>query len=67
MVNRIELAVLYFAGARLDAVSVPGNTRLKLPEIDFVLRDSGPVVARQDPVRVKPRGKCYCNARCSRF
>jgi len=41
MLNRIELAVLYFACARLGAISVPINTRLKPPEVDFVLGHSG--------------------------
>jgi long-chain acyl-CoA synthetase len=40
MLNRLELAVLYFACARLGAISVPINTRLKPPEVDFVLRHS---------------------------
>jgi acyl-CoA synthetase (AMP-forming)/AMP-acid ligase II len=41
MLNRIELAVLYFACARVGAIAVPVNTRLKPAEIDFVLRHSG--------------------------
>jgi len=41
MLNRLELAVLYFACARLGVISVPVNTRLKPPEIDFVLRHCG--------------------------
>jgi long-chain acyl-CoA synthetase len=41
MLNRFELAILYFACARLGAISVPINTRLKPPEVDFVLRHSG--------------------------
>ena len=39
--NWFEQAVLYFACARLGVISVPVNTGLKPPEIDFVLRHCG--------------------------
>jgi len=41
MMNRLELAVLYFACARAGAIAVPINTRLKPPEIGFILQHSG--------------------------
>jgi len=44
MLNRVELAVLYFACARVGAIAVPVNTRLKPAEIDFVLQHSGATV-----------------------
>jgi acyl-CoA synthetase (AMP-forming)/AMP-acid ligase II len=41
MLNRAELAALYFACARLGVIAVPINTRLKPAEVEFVLRHSG--------------------------
>ncbi len=39
--NRLEFLPLVLACARLGAVSVPLNVRMRRPENDFVLRDSG--------------------------
>jgi long-chain acyl-CoA synthetase len=41
LANRLEFLPLVLACARLGAVSVPLNVRMRRPENDFVLRDSG--------------------------
>jgi long-chain acyl-CoA synthetase len=41
LANRLEFLPLMLACARLGAVSVPLNVRMRRPENDFVLRDSG--------------------------
>ena len=57
--NRWEYAALYYAAARVDAVVVPLNWRLSVPELRWILTDAAPtmVVAEAgyarnlDPVR----------------
>lgn len=39
--NRLEFVECYWAAARIGAIFVPINFRLKSEEIDYVLRDSG--------------------------
>jgi long-chain acyl-CoA synthetase len=40
--NRWEYAALYFAAASVDAVVVPLNWRLSVPELSYILRDAAP-------------------------
>lgn len=48
--NRWEVAALYFAAARLDAVAVPLNWRLSLHELRWILADAAPrVVLAEGP------------------
>lgn len=47
--NSLEFAVAFFACARLGAISVPLNTRLAPPEIQFMLSNSGARVLIADP------------------
>ena len=41
--NRWELAALFFAAASIDAVVVPLNGRLSLPELRWILADAEPL------------------------
>lgn len=41
LANRLEFLPLVLACARLGAISVPMNVRMRRPENDYVLRDSG--------------------------
>lgn len=59
--NRWEYAALFFAAAQVDAVVVPLNWRLSLPELSWILQDAAPrmVVAEAryaamlDPLRAE--------------
>src|SRR5215472_8129837 len=41
MYNGLDLAVSYFACLNAGAIAVPVNTRMKRPEIEYVLEHSG--------------------------
>jgi len=42
--NTPEFVVSFFAASQMGAVSVPTNTRLKAPEIEYILKDSDPAI-----------------------
>lgn len=46
--NRREYAALYYAAARVDAVVVPLNWRLSLPELRWIIQDAAPAVVLAD-------------------
>ncbi|MGB9302976.1 MAG: long-chain fatty acid--CoA ligase [Mycobacterium sp.] len=41
MPNSVEFCCLFYGAAKIGAVTVPLNTRLAAPEVDFILSDSG--------------------------
>ena len=59
--NTPEFVASFFAASQMGAISVPTNTRLKTPEIEYILKDSDPSILIVDPelwervVQVKDR------------
>jgi long-chain acyl-CoA synthetase len=47
--NTPEFVASFFAASQMGAVSVPTNTRLKPPEIEYILKDSDPTVLIVEP------------------
>ena len=41
MPNSVEFCCLFYGAAKIGAVTVPLNTRLAAPELEFILSDSG--------------------------
>jgi len=61
--NTPEFVVSFLAASQIGAISVPTNTRLKAPEIEYILKDSEPSILFLEPelwgrvAQVKERGK----------
>lgn len=61
--NTPEFVVSFLAASQIGAISVPTNTRLKAPEIEYILKDSEPSILFMEPelwgrvAQVKERGK----------
>jgi long-chain acyl-CoA synthetase len=61
--NTPEFVVSFWAASQIGAISVPTNTRLKEPEIEYILKDSEPSILFVEPelwervAQVKDRGK----------
>jgi long-chain acyl-CoA synthetase len=61
--NTPDFVVSFWAASQIGAISVPTNTRLKEPEIEYILKDSEPSILFVEPelwervTRVKDRGK----------
>lgn len=59
--NTPEFVASFFAASQMGAISVPTNTRLKTPEIEYILKDSDPSILVLEPelwervVQVKDR------------
>ncbi len=47
--NTPEFVASFFAASQMGAISVPTNTRLKAPEIEYILKDSDPTILIVDP------------------
>ena len=63
--NTPEFVASFFAASQMGAISVPSNTRLKAPEIEYILKDSDPSILVLEPelwervVEVKDRVRAY--------
>jgi len=47
--NTPEFVTSFFAASQMGAISVPSNTRLKAPEIEYLLKDSEPSILVIEP------------------
>jgi len=47
--NTPEFVASFFAASQMGAISVPTNTRLKAPEIEYILKDSDPAILIVEP------------------
>jgi acyl-CoA synthetase (AMP-forming)/AMP-acid ligase II len=47
--NTPEFVASFFAASQMGAISVPSNTRLKAPEIEYILKDSDPAILIVEP------------------
>lgn len=47
--NTPEFVISFFAASQVGAISVPTNTRLKAPEIDYILQDCQPSILVAEP------------------
>lgn len=47
--NTPEFVASFFAASQAGAISVPSNTRLKAPEIEYILKDSDPSILVIEP------------------
>jgi O-succinylbenzoate-CoA ligase len=47
--NTPEFVASFFAASQMGAISVPSNTRLKAPEIEYLLKDSDPSILVLEP------------------
>jgi acyl-CoA synthetase (AMP-forming)/AMP-acid ligase II len=47
--NTPEFVASFFAASQMGAISVPANTRLKAPEIEYLLKDSDPSILVLEP------------------